>query len=181
MKSKLTILFIPCCMFFIALGATQAAHHESEESGIKDEELETIYVEYRENLVEIRAPRYNGLFNELDRYHYFKRNFEKAFENEEWPVRFEYGRFPIKVPDGATVLEVTFLSLKSHNRIELELRIWSKLNDGSDKNDFGIQLARHVPSPIYSSSSIDRDLDTIYSKAADRVVQKMNGSLFKKE
>ena len=105
----------------------------------------------------------------------------EAFKKEKWPVRFEFKRFPINAPEDAKVVEITFLSLKSQNRIELELRMWAKLNVGGEENDFGVKRIRHLPNPIYSSGTIDRDLHEMYTKVANEVVNDLKESLFKEK
>jgi len=181
MKFKLTSILVLPTVTTLLLGSVRAAHHESGKADSGDSDLETITVEYRDSLDDIHEPRYNAMFNDTDRFYYFKRNFEKAFKKEKWPVRFEFKRFPINVPEDATVVEITFLSFKSPNRIELELRMWAKLNVGGEENDFGVKRIRHLPNPIYSSGTIDRDLHEMYTEVADEVVNDLKESLFKEK
>lgn len=142
------------------------------------DKLETLYIEYREDLPEFRAPRYNSMNNELDRYHYLKKNFEKVFKAQAWPVNLEFQRFPAKTPEGAKVLHVNFLSLRSANPIELELRLYITVSEGGEKEDLAVTRVTHAPSPIFSSASIERDLDQIYTEAAEKIVPALNRTLF---
>lgn len=175
MKTKQSILLISLCSTLL-WGMARAA----DEAKAKPEEngKETIYVEYRENFTE-RAPRpYNAMFDELDRFYYFSHNFKKAFEKQGWPVNFKFERFPIKAPEGAKVLEMTFLNLRSPSHIELELTMWAKLDDGTQKHDFGVIKVEHVPAPFATSSSIERDLETLYTKVAENVIKDLNATIF---
>jgi hypothetical protein len=137
------------------------------------EPVGTLYVEYRENNPQIRAARYNSINNELDRFNYLKRNYEKVLEDALPDYELVFQRFPIRAPEDATILELTFLSLRAPTRIELELRLWAKLKTGDSEEDFGITLSRIVPQRPVSSSSIDRDLDSIYTDSAKTVVKKV--------
>lgn len=179
MKTKLSILLTSIGCLFLN-GSALAADQEGNASA-KVNGDETIYVEYRENFTE-RFPRpYNAMFNELDRFHYFSHHFKKAFEKEDWPVNFTFERFPVKAPEGAKVLEMTFLNLRSPSRIELELTMWAKLDDGSTKHDFGVIKVEHVPEPFATSSSVERDLEVLYTKVAEKVIKDLNTTLFSSE
>ena len=87
----------------------------------------------------------------------------------------------VKAPEGAKVLEMTFLSLRSWGPLELEMSMWAKLNEGSKENDFGVQLVKHVPEAFATSSSIERDLEALYTKVAQNVIKDLNKTLFASE
>lgn len=180
MKNKAKFLIVPLVGWML-FSANTSAETQKVEANKQDSSKDTLYIEYRENQIEYRNGRYNSMDNEMDRYYYLKSNFEKAFEKAGWPVNLEFSRFPIKAPEGATVLHMTFMGLEAHNPIEVELRMWATLKRGDKTDDYGIQLVKHVPSPLTTSGSVERDLNTIYGKAANRVVSDLNGTLFKKE
>jgi hypothetical protein len=178
MKIQMNSFFIPLLGFTCFLGSAQAAHHSDKEEAPTDSARETLYVEYQENHNDQYIRGFDSMDNDLDRFHYFKSNIKDAFEKQDWSVNIEISRFPIKAPEGANVLRITYLGLESRNPIEIELRLWAKLTGADAKSDFGVRLVRHVPSPILSSSSIDRDLDKIYTKAAVKLVEDLNKTLF---
>ncbi len=142
-----------------------------------DRVTETIYVEYRENHNDQYVRGYNSMNNELDRYHYFKSNFENTFTARGYPVNFEFSRFPVKAPEGAKVLRLTYLGLESFNPLEVQLRMWASLEERGEKTDFGIKLVRYTPRALPSSISVERDLDAIYTKAAQKVVSDLDSTI----
>ena len=157
--------------------SSRSSSDSSSASATGAEPIGKLYIEYNENNPEIRATGYNSLNNETDRFYYLKRNYEEVFKEELPEYELEFQRFPIKAPADATVLQLTFLSLRPPTRIELELRIWSKLKQGKEMNDFGITLSREVPQRPATSSSVDRDLDKIYSSSAKSIAEKVSGAL----
>ena len=178
MKNKCLLLLITWLgSLFISLDLF-ADHHGENKVISEGDDRETLFVEYNEQVFDIYAERYNGFFNEPDRFHYFVKNFEKAFEKEDWPLKLKFARYPIKTPEGANVLQMNFLSFRSANPIEIELRMWAKLKDGSETHDFGVQLVRLSPNPVLSVSTIDRDLDKLYTKMAAKVVKELNEAKF---
>jgi hypothetical protein len=132
-----------------------------------------LYVEYRESNPRIGAVRYNSINNEMDRYYYFKKNFEDAAAQAMPQYELEFGRFPMNAPEGLDVLEITFLSLNAPTRIELEMRMWAILKLAGQEHDFGISLVRHVPQMAATSGSVDRDLDAIYTKVSDDIIKQV--------
>ena len=175
---KTNSALISALAFAWLLGSANASHHADKEETPTESSVEILYVEYRENHNDFHVRGFDSMDNELDRFHYFKSNFKETLEKQDWPVDIEISRFPIKAPDGAKILRITYLGLESRNPIEIELRLWANLKFGEEESDFGVRLVRHVPSPILSSSSIDRDLDKIYTKAAAKVVEDLNNTLF---
>jgi len=159
----------------ISFGCQTHTETDSESSstpsmGSENDGMAKLYIEYRENDPRINATRYNSINNELDRYHYLKRNFEKVAEKMLPEYELEFSRFPLNAPEGADVLEIIFLRIEAPNRIELELSLRTSLDRGEEENDFGVSLTRTVPLRPATSSSIDRDLDIIYSKASEEII-----------
>lgn len=142
-----------------------------------DSSKETVYVEYRENHNDQYVRGYNSMNNEMDRFYYFKRNFEKTLTQKGYPVNFKFSRFPVKAPEGAKVLHITYLGLESINPLELQLRMWASLEEGNEGIDFGIKLVRHTPRALPSGISIERDLNVLYAKAAQKVVNDLDNTL----
>ena len=161
----------------VSMGGLRGQEAESEGTNMANDPLPTIYVEYREDEFYPERTRYNTI-GELDRFHYLKRNFEKVFAKEGWGVNFEYKLYPIDDMEDVEVLEVAMLSFDSRNPIEVELRTWAKFRGKGVKEDFGVQSVRHAPSPIYTQSSIERDLDKIYTKLAKDIAEELNKTIF---
>ena len=161
-------------------GGLRGQEVEIEGKNLANDPLPTIYVEYREDEFYPERTRYNAM-SELDRFHYLKRNFEKVFAKEGWPVKFEYKLYPVNDVQAGEVLEITALSFNSRNRIEVELRTWAKFRGKAAKQDFGIKSVRHMPEPLFSPSSIERDLNTIYTRLAEDIAKDLNKSIFSNE
>ncbi|MDA0350243.1 MAG: hypothetical protein O3C43_17260 [Verrucomicrobia bacterium] len=178
MKTKINSFLISTLACAWLFASANAANHADKEETPAEASREILYVEYRENHNDFHVRGFDSMDNELDRFHYFKSNFKDAFEKQDWSVDIEVSRFPINAPEGAKVLRITYLGLKSSNSIEIELRLWANLKAGEKESDFGVVQVRHVPSPILSLSSIDRDLDKIYTEAAAKVVEELNKTLF---
>jgi hypothetical protein len=178
MKTKINSFLVPVIGCVWLLGTANAADNKETPAELS---RETLYVEYRENHNDFHVRGFDSMDNELDRFHYFQSNFKNAFEKEDWPVNIEISRFPINAPEGAKVLQITYLGLESKNRLEVELRLWANLKMGDQESDFGVRLVRHVPAPFLTSNSIDRDLDKMYTKAAAMVVEDLNKTLYARE
>ncbi len=179
---KYIILFPAFLSLILSAGCVSSSSTSSDTSSAPamssvDDSKVKLYIEYSESQPEIRATGYNKMNNENDRFYYLERNFEKVFGEKLSDYTLEFQQFPAKVPEGASVLELTFLSLNSPNRIELELRLWAILKQGSETEDFGVTLLRTVPQRPVTSGSIERDLDEIYSGAAKEIVRKVAEAL----
>ena len=162
---------------FTGRESTSSSSSDSDSASSMVPTTGTLHIEYSENNPEIRAVGYNTINNETDRFYYLKRNYEKVLKKEFPGYALEFQRFPAKFPTDGPILELTFLGLRAPNRIELELRVWAKLKQGEEVDDFGITLSREVPQRPSTSSSVDRDLDRIYSSSAKSVAKKIKGAL----
>ena len=154
-------------------------HHGDAAPG--SESRETLFIEYRDDQAVVEMRRYNSINNELDRRYYMERNFKRVFEKEGWPLDYEFQWYPAKVPDGAKVLHISLKDLRPANRLEIELRIWASLTVDGKKEDFGITRVLHVPSAFPSQSSVERDLNQIYTKAGQRIAKQLKKTLFEEE
>ena len=164
-----------------SIGGLRGQEVETEGKNMANDPLPTIYVEYREDEFNPERTRYNSMNNELDRFYYLKRNFEKVFAKEGWDVKFEYKLYPVNDREDVELVEIAMLSFDSRNPLEVELRTWAKFRGNGVKEDFGIQSIRHVPAPFFTPSSIERDLDTIYTKLAKEIAKDLNKTIFRNE
>lgn len=181
MRIPLTTKLIPTFGFVWLLIYAAAAGLAAKDATSADTITETIYVEYIENHNDQYIRGYNSMNNELERFYYFKSNFENTLTSQGYPVNFEFSRFPIKAPEGAKVLRITYFGLESFTPLEVQLRIWASLKQGNEETDFGIKRVRHSPRALPSAISIERDLDAIYTKAAQKVVNDLDNTLFIRE
>ena len=176
MKNTSSPAVLLLMIFFVGCESSPSSSSDNGSASIMGSKGK-LYIEYRENNPEIRAARYNSINNETDRFYYMKQNFEKVFERELAGYELDFRRFPANLPGSATVLELTFLSLRASTPIELELRMWAILKQGGDEDDFRISVSRIVPQRPASSSSVNRDLNQIYSEMAKDVAKDLAESL----
>lgn len=178
MRPKLSIGVVLAALSLVSGIGASAEESTTQKMNAANDPLPTIYVEYREDEFYPERSRYNTL-NEQDRLSYLKRNFEKVFEKEHWGVNFEYKLYPVDDKGDVDVLEITQLSFDARNRIEVELRTWAKFRGTEEEEDFGVQSIRHSPSLVFTSGSIERDLNEIYSKLAKRIARDLNKTIFR--
>ena len=171
------IIFFPALLSLVLLAGCATTSSSSSGNGSStaissgDSPEGVLHIEYIENQPRIRATRYNSMNNETDRFYYLESNFKKVFEKKLSNRVLDFQLFPGNFTEGEPVLVLNFISLDSPSRIELELRIWAVLKIGDEEKDFGITLSRTVPQRPASSSSIERDLDEIYTEAAKEIVK----------
>ncbi len=182
--NKMKTFFLPSILLsVILLAGCQTTSDSSSSSGAAaametgDSSKPTLFIEYHENQPRMRAERYNTINNEMDRFIYLERNFEKVLGEELSEYNLDFQLFPVRAPEGADVLELTFLSFDSPSPIEVELRLWVILKQGDKSKDFGITRVRAVPQRPMTSGSIERDLDSIYTDAAKQILNKISGEL----
>ena len=178
MKTEFLPKLVSALGFALLMLNANAASHAVKEQSIDETERETIYVEYRENHNDQYVRGFNAMNYEMDSYHYFKSNFENAFTDQGLPANFKFSRFPIKAPEGAKILRITYLGLESFGPVEVQLRMWTSLKEGDKETDYGIQLVRHSPRALPSSTYIDRDINAIYAKAAEKVIEELKKTIF---
>lgn len=178
-----TIFLFPILVSMILLAGCQTTS-DSSSSGSSgpatksgSEAKATLIIEYDESQPNNRPTPYNTIDNELDRFNYLEENFETVFRKELSEYDLDFQLYPARTPENAIVLELTFLSLDSPSPIELELRVWVILRQGDKKTDFGITRSRIVPLRPMTSGSIERDLDAIYTDAAEKVLEMISAEL----
>ncbi len=136
-----------------------------------------LIVEYDEPDPLNRPTRYNTIDNEMDRFNYLEQNFEKVFRKALSEYDLDFQLYPASATENATLLELSLLSFDSPSPAELELRMWVILRQGDKKTDLGIVRTRIVPQRPMTQSSIDRDLNAIYTNAAQQVLDKISAEL----
>lgn len=137
----------------------------------------TLVFEYDESDPRMQMGGYNTINNEMDRFVYLEQNFEKVFNAALGDYNLDFQLFPAEKPANGSKVELTLLSFDSPSPIELEIRMWVMLKTGDTKKDFGVVRSRIVPQQPYTSGSIDRDLDKIYTDLGKKVLEKISGDL----
>ena len=178
MRPKIKTAIVVALLSLVVTIRVTADESSTQKMNAANDPLPTIYISYREDEFYPERSRYNTL-NEQDRLSYLKRNFEKVFEKQDWGVNFEYKLYPVDNKGDVEVLEITQLSFDARNRIEVELRTWAKFRGTDREEDFGVQSIRHSPSPVFTTGSVERDLDAIYTKLAKEIAEDLNKTVFK--
>ena len=137
----------------------------------------SLIVEYNENGLNQRPTRYNTIDNEFDRFYYLEQNFETVFRKGLGDYDLDFQLYPASFTGDGTLLELSLLSMDSPSPLELELRMWVMLRQGDAKKDFGIIRTVIVPQRPMTQSSIDRDLNTLFTDAAKLVLEKISAEL----
>lgn len=169
---KNSLLFLGLILLF-----PQAILSANDEAAAKND---TLYVIYHDTSPSVGSSRVTIIRSDAERRSRFDSNFKSVFEKEKWGVELEFKRWPFEAPEGADVLTVEILSINSPVPTEINLRYRSKLQMGSEKVDFGIDLLRGYPN-IAMSSGLDHDIDILYKNAAKKVAKNLNKVLFKKD
>jgi hypothetical protein len=112
---------------------------------------------------------------QLDNFNRIAREFTRAIEERNWPLRVSAERFAANTPDHPIELRIFFQGIRQETPVDLTFSAWITLDDHGTKHDFGVVRFRYNPRP---AQDIEDRLDHAVRGAARITASKIEPILF---